>query len=53
MKQRTITFIKFVVEESEGFSDRIRDAALKAQDDFVAKLEESDNEEDGIAENMT
>ena len=51
MKSKTINFIKFVVEESEGFSDRIRDAALKDHDDFVAKL---DAEEDFLDdENMS
>ena len=51
MKTKTINFIKFVGEESEGFSDRIRDAALKDQDDFVAKL---DAEEDFLDdENMS
>ena len=53
MKQRTITFIKFVVEESEGFSDRIREAALKDQDDFVAKLDAEDGDAFLEDENMS
>lgn len=40
MKQRTITYIKFVGEESEGFNDRLREAALKDQDAFAQRLEE-------------
>jgi hypothetical protein len=42
-----------VVEESEGFSDRIRDAALKEQDAFVAKLDADDGDDFGADENMT
>ena len=53
MKSKTINFIKFVVEESEGFSDRIRDAALKDHDDFVAKLEADDGDDLLADENMS
>jgi hypothetical protein len=44
MKQRTITYIKFVGEESEGFNDRLREAALKDQDAFAQRLEEQGEE---------
>ena len=53
MKSKTINFIKFVVEESEGFSDRIRDAALKDHDDFVAKLDADDGDDFLADENMS
>jgi hypothetical protein len=46
MKGRTITYIKFVAEESEGFNDRIRETALKEQEAFAARLELSDAGDD-------
>jgi len=40
MKSRTITYIKFVGEESEQFNDRLRETALKEQEAFANRLEE-------------
>jgi hypothetical protein len=45
MKNKTIAFIKMVAEESEGFSDRIREAALKESDAYAAKIEANEEEE--------
>ena len=40
MKQRTITYIKFVGEESEQFNERLREGALKDQEKFTERLDE-------------
>jgi len=44
MKTRTINHIKFVQEESESFSEKLREVTLKEQDAFTARLEAEGDE---------
>jgi hypothetical protein len=53
MKTRTINHIKFVQEESEGFSDRLRETALKEQDAFALRLEQEGDDFNANPEDQT
>ena len=44
MKTRTINHIKFVQEESESFSEKLREVTLKEQDAFTARPEAEGDE---------
>lgn len=46
MRQKTIDYVKFVTEQSETFSEKLRELAIKEQALFEEKIENEDPPED-------